>query len=422
MIKILKSFSFRKLLYSRRFVVPFSIFLSLILWIIITVQQKPIIQRSFSDMTVTINMENTYAAENEMSIIGDISQQRFTVLVMGQNHVVTALSAKEINLYASAASVDSPGEYDLTVSATQATAAGDYDIISIIPKTVKVSFDYMETREFAVEALAEGATASDGLIAESAVVSGIEGNTISITGPRTVINTIETVRAKASVNKALSQSETFDASVVLLDEDDEEINTENLQLSVSSVKITVPISKKKTVPVAVDFSNTPQNFDKTSINATIDHSEVTVIGTPETVDKINEISLSAIDVTTLSSKSQTFEVSAKLPEGVRLLDSIESFEVTVDLSNYSEKTINVSKITYIGLESGLSQTGSSEIKNVKICGPANVIRNLKESSAYAEVNLSDKKAGAHAVNAVISFEGYDNIWAVGTYETSVTIK
>lgn len=422
MIKELKSFSFRKLLYNRRFTVPFSIFLSLVLWMIITIEQKPIIQRSFSDMTVTINMENTFAAENKMSIVGDISQQRFTVLVMGQNHVVTALTSKEINLYASAASVDSPGEYDLTVSATEATSAGDYDIISITPKTIKVSFDYMETREFTVEAVAEGAAASSGLIAEAAVVSGIESNTITITGPRTVVNSIETVRAKAEVNKTLSQSETFDASVVLFDKDEKEISKEHLQFSTNQVKITVPISKKKTVPVKVDFSNTPKNFDKNSISASVNYSEVNIIGTPETVDKIKEVSLSSIDITTLTNKTETFEVSVKLPEGVRMLDAIESFEVTVNLSAYREKTITVSKIVYTGLGEGLSASGSSSIKNVKICGPASVIRNLKESVSYAEINLTDKKAGAHAVNAVISFEGYDNVWAVGTYETSVTIK
>ncbi len=421
MIEKLKSFSFRKLLYNKRFTIPFSIFLSLVLWISITIEQKPIIQRSFSDMTVNINMENTFAAENKMSIIGDISTQRFTVLVMGQNHIVTALTANEISLFASAASVDSPGEYDLTVSVAEAATTADYDVISISPKTIKVSFDYMETREFTVEALAEGATASAGLIAEAAVVSGIEGNTITITGPRTVINSIETVRATTQVNKTLSQSETFDATVVLLDKKNKEISRENLQLSTNQVKITVPISQKKVVPVKVDFSNVPKNFNKNSINAKVNHTEVTIIGTPETVEKIKEVTLSPIDITTVTNKVQTFEVSAKLPEGVRMLDAIESFEVTMNLSNYRERVISVKRISYKGLSSELSATAAS-IKNVRICGPANIIRNLNESSVYAEIDLTDKKAGAHATNAVISFDGIDNVWAVGNYETSVTIK
>ena len=191
-----------------------------------------------------------------------------------------------------------PGEYDLTVSVTDA-ASSDYNVISITPKTLKVTFDYIETREFTVTALAEGAAAPSGLIADTPVVSGMESNTITIVGPRTVVNSIETVTAKAEVNKTLSQSETFDASIILTDSEGNEISQENLQISSSNVKITVPISKKKTVPVKVDFSNTPKDFNKDSINATVNHPEITIIGTPETVDKIKEVSLSPIDLTTL---------------------------------------------------------------------------------------------------------------------------
>lgn len=421
-MNFLKSFSFRKLLYNRKFTISLSIFLSFVLWISITVNQKPIMDRSFSDMTVDINMEDTFASENSMSIIGDISSQKFTVVVRGPKYIVSTLSASDISLYASAAAVDDTGEYNLTVAVTQATANQEYDVISIMPKTVKVNFDYIETKEFTIQALAEGATASEGLIAEAAVVSGTESNTISITGPRAVINTIETVQAKTVVNKTLAASETFDASILLLDKNGKEIKTENLTLSTDKVKVTVPISKKKTVPVKVDFSNVPKGFDKNSISAKIDHAKVTIIGTPETISKTKKITLSPIDITTVDAKSKTFEVSPKLPEGVRLLDAIEQFKVTLNLSDYAEDTITVSKVKYKGISSGLKTGSTQTIKNVKICGPRSVINSLRANKAYAEVDLSDKKAGEHTVNATISFDGYKNVWAIGTYTTTVTIK
>ena len=419
-MKFLKKFSFRKLLYNKRFTVPFSIFLSFVLWMVISVNQKPIIDRTFSNIGVTINLENTFAGENKMEIIGDISDQKFTVLVMGQNHIVTGLSASDISLYASAATVDSPGEYKLTVSAS--VTGEDYEVVSISPKTVKVTFDYMETKEFTVTALAEGATAVEGLITEPAVVSGMESNTITITGPRTVINSIETVTAKTQVNKTLSASETFDADIILLDKDEKEISTENLQLSTEKVQITVPISKKKTVPVKVDFTNVPNGFNKDSITAEIDHSTVTVIGTPETVDKIAEIALSPIDISAVSRNATTFEVSPKLPEGVRMFESFESFNVTLNLYGYTERTVTVSEFKFVGLGDGLKATASGSIKNVKICGPSNVVNKLSTSAVYAEIDLTNKKAGEHAVTAKISFSENNNVWAEGTYETTVTVK
>ena len=419
-MKFLKKFSFRKLLYNKRFTVPFSIFLSFVLWMVISVNQKPIIDRTFSNIGVNINLENTFAGENKMEIIGDISDQKFTVLVMGQNHIVTGLSASDISLYASAATVDSPGEYKLTVSAS--VTGEDYEVVSISPKTVKVTFDYIETKEFTVTALAEGATAVEGLITEPAVVSGMESNTITITGPRTVVNSIETVTAKTQVNKTLSASETFDADIILLDKDEKEISTENLQLSTEKVQITVPISKKKTVPVKVDFTNVPNGFNKGSITAQIDHSTVTVIGTPETVDKITEITLSPIDISSLSKSSTSFEVSPKLPEGVRLFESFESFNVTLNLYGYTERTVTVSEFRYVGLGDGLKATVYGSIKNVKICGPSSVVNKLSASTIYAEIDLTNQKAGEHAVVAKINFSENNNVWAVGNYETTVTVK
>lgn len=378
--------------------------------------------RTFSDMTVTINMENTFAAENQMNIINDISEQRFTVVVRGPNSVVSVLSPSDINLYASAAAVDAPGEYKLVVAAANSTANSNYEILSITPSTISVSFDYMETREFTIMPLAEGATAVEGLIAESAVVSGTESNTITIKGPRSVVNNIEKVEAKAVVNQALKSSSTFDADIVLYNEKGDTIDPKNLTLSTNKVKVTVPISKKKTVPVNVDFSNVPPGFDKSSIKAAIDQPNVTIIGTPDMIDKTSQITLTPIDLTTITPQSKSFDVAPKLPEGVRLLDAIDHFVVTLDLSGYIEKTITVSTIKYTGLGPGLDTSGTESIKNVRICGPKNVINKFQQSKAYAEMSLSDKKAGEHTVNATIGFQGYNNIWAIGTYKSTVTIK
>ncbi len=420
MMKFLKNFSFRGLLYNKKFTIPFSILLSFFLWVMITVNQKPTMERTFADMTVNVNLENTYAAENEMNIIGDISKQKFTVIVRGPNYIVGAMTASDLNLYASAASVDAPGDYSLEVSST--VSGAEYEILSISPPTLNVNFDYIETKEFTINALAQGATASEGLITEGGIVSGTESDTVTIKGPRAIVNKIETVAALAKVNKTLNQSETFDAEIILYDSEGNVIEQDNLSLSANEVKVTVPISKKKVVPVKVSFSNMPEGFSSKSINCSIDHSSVTVIGTPETIEKTKSVSLSPIDLRKVSTGSASFDVSAKLPEGVRLLDSIDHFTVKIDMTDYAEKTVTVKTIKYSGLSSGLKTQGGTAIKNVKICGPKSVLSKIKESKIYAQIDLTDKKAGEHTVTASINFEGYKNVWSIGSYTTTVTVK
>lgn len=420
-IDFFTSFSLRKLLHNRRFTVPFSIFLAFIFWLLIVVKENPIIDRSFANMTVNINLENTLASENGMSIVGDVSEQKFTVVVRGPTYLISSLKSEDVNLFASAASVDAPGDYSLEVTAVPASSNKGYEVLSVTPSNLKVSFDYIDTKEFTVKAVAEGVTAEKGLIAEDGVVSAAESDTITIKGPRSVINKIDSVVAYTKVDKTLSVSETFDADIKLYNSENREISTDNLTLSATKVKVTVPISKKKTVPVEVAFTNLPDGFNKNALSYTVDHKTVTVIGKPETVDKTEKVVLSAIDISKISKSSPSFDVSANLPDGVRLIDNIEHFTVKFSTESFSEKTITVSELQLKNLENNLKANGS-KIKNVKICGPSAVINSFNTADAYAVVDLSNKKAGEHSVGAIICFKGIDNVWAVGTYETTVTIK
>lgn len=421
-MKSLSNFSLRKLLYNKQFTIPFSILMAFVLWLVIIINQKPTIQRTFSDIPVNVNLENTFAAENNMNIIGDISEQRFTVTVRGPSYVVSSLTASDFSLYASAAEVDAPGSYDLLVATTAAVNSQEYEVLSITPTVLKVDFDYVDTKEFTIIASAEGAVAAKGLIAETSVVSGTEIDTVTITGPRTVINQIETVKASAVVNKTLSESESFDADILLYDAEGNEIDQENLTLSAKKVKVTVPISKKKIVPVKVNFSNTPEEFNIDSVSVSVDHKTVTVIGTPETVDKTSEVELSAIDITTVTSDSGNFDVSAKLPEGVRILENIENFKVTVNTDGYITKTFTVKEIRYSGIGTGLKASAPSTIANVTVFGPRASVNKLKDTDIYAQIDLTDKAEGVFTADVNISFKNYDNVWAIGKYTTTVTLQ
>lgn len=416
----LKSFQIKKLLENKRFTVTLSIVLSFVLWLVIVTSQKTVIERPFSDIPVTVNLDNTFVSDNGMNIIGDISEQKFTVVVTGASYAVSSIKSGDITVYASAASVDAPGEYSLEVVASKSNPLADYQIKSVTPSNVKITFDYIDTKEFAIKAKAEGVTAKEGLIAESAIVSGTEKDTVTISGPRTVINKIDSVVAFAQVNKTLDVNETFDADLILYDTEGKELSAENLTLSAEKVKVTVPISKTKTVPLIVDFTNVPNGFNKESISYTLDYSTVTVIGKPETVDKTTNVTLSAIDLSGVSPTANSYDVSPKLPEGVRLVENMQYVTVKLNIENYSQKIIAVSEIKHKGLESGLSVSGMSEIKNVRICGPRNIINKL--NTAYAEIDLTGKTAGQHSVEAVISFKDANTVWAIGTYTTTVLIK
>lgn len=423
MIKLLNDFSLRKLLYNRKFTIPFSIFIAFIFWLIITTNQNPIRQQTFSDIPITINLENTVAGENGMDIISDLSSQKFTVTVSGPNYVVSALKTEDFTIYASAAEITEPGEYELEVFGNKNTAKGSYDFISISPSKVKVSFDYIDTKQISVAPNLIGVGAVEGLIAETPIVTASEGDMITVKGPRSIMDKISRVVAFAEVKETLSTSKTYDAKIKILNDKDEEISLEQLTVSDTTVKVTVPISKKATVKVSASFINLPSGYKKSDIKYSIDHNEITIIGAPGVIDSISSISLSDIDFTLISPQSNKFDVSAILPEGVKILDNIEVFTVSVDTSDYETKTFKtVTGVKTNGLQSGLTVKKTASILNVKICAPKNVISKIKSKDIYAVIDLTGKSAGEHTVSAKITSDIYSGVWQIGSYNTTVTIN
>lgn len=420
--KFLSFFPLKKLLKDKRFTIPFSILLAFVLWLIIVINENPIIERSIADLPITVNLSGTMADENGMNLVDDISAEKFTVIVRGPTYLVSSLKGSDFNVYASAAAVDAPGEYKLDVVATPNSSNSGYEILKVSPSTVEVSFDYIETTTKTVEAQAPKVTTKQkGLIVDKAVLSGVEKDTVDIKGPRSIINQISKVIAITNTEKSIKETETFDAEIILYDEKGKEIPQTNLEIGLTDAKVTVAIAKKKTVPVEVSFENLPEGFDTDSISYSIDHKTVTVIGKPEMVDSTDKVTLSPIDISLITKSENSFDVSAKLPDGVRIDDNIEKFTVKFKVSNYRQKTFNVGNFKFTKLDSGLNALGS-EIKNVKVLGPYSAISGLKNKDLYAMADLSDKKEGQHTVKVLICFKDEDRVWAIGSYDATVTIK
>ena len=419
----LSGFSFKKLFYNKRFVSIISVALAFFIWMVITIKEKPIITRTFTDVSVNINLEGSNVTKSNLKMITDISKQKFTVAVRGRRSVLGALKSNDIQLFASAAEVKSAGDYELAVAVSRDSDYKDCEILNISPLTVKVNFDHIEKREFTITANAEGAVVDGkGLFVEADIVEGVEGETVTIEGPRTEIEKIHTVSALAKVNKTLKKTEVFDASVMLYDKKGKELPQDNLNIGVTGLKVQVSISKEKKVPVELTYTNLPKGFSSNSLNITLDTSKVTVVGTPENVDKVDKISLSPIDITTVSLKNYKFELTPRIPEGISISENINTFNAVIDLSGYSQKTIKNISTKFTGLGQGLKVQSSTPIESVTICGPSWIVNNFKSKKLNATMDLTDKKSGTYSILPSFSFDGVTKVWVTGNNNTNVTIK
>ena len=427
------------LIYNKHFTVALSIVIAFAMWLGITMTQNPIRTQTFTNVSAAISIEGTAASEMGLGIVSDVASQKFTVTVSGPNYAVSSLKEEDFILTASVVDINSAGTYTLDVIGSSNSSKTGYNFTSISPSTIDVTFDYIDAKEFTLVPKLIGVSAAEGLVAETPVVSDSQQNTITIRGPRTTMDKIAYLGTLAEVNKTLSTSQTYDSDVVLYDSNekiiyrftseglvydasDNLITNSFLTLSFTSVKVLQPISKMATVSCKAVFSNLPEGMSESDISYKIDQTKVTIIGTPEVVDKINSISLSTIDFRKVSASSNIFEVAPSLPDGVKLLESIDYFTVSIDSSNYAEVVFDVKSIRCTGVGENLKAKTDTRIRNVKICGPKDVVSQLKASDFYAVVDLTDKSAGDHTVEAVIKSDIYKNVWQVGTYSTSITLN
>lgn len=438
--KIRNSFDlfFKKLFKSRNFSIIISLIFAFAAWLIIMINRNPTREQTFNNISVSVSIDDTVASEMGLGIISDVSSQKFTVVVSGPNYIVSSLRASDFILTASVADVNAAGTFKLNVLPATNSSKTGYTFTSVTPSTIDVTFDYIDERTFTVVPKLVGVSAASGLIADTPAVSNSQQNTINIKGPRNVMNKISSVAAYAEVNKTLDSTQSFDTDLVLYDENDKiiyrytsdgsildsngnKIENNYLNIEFSTIKVTQPILKKAVLNVEASFKNMPSGIAGAFAYA-VDHTSATVIGTPDVIDGMKKIALSEINFFDISKAKNTFEVSAVLPTGVRLVDNIESFTVSIDTAGFAEKVFTITDIRPKGLASNLNSRTGSTIKNVKICGPASVIRTLSSNMLYAQIDLTDKVAGNYTVDAVIKSESLNNIWQVGTYSATVTVS
>ena len=340
---------FEKLLYDKRFTIPFSVVSAFVLWLVIMISQNPVREQTFSDIAVNVPIENSYASKQGLSIVSDITTQKFSVVLSGPNYIVSSVKPEDFLLTAALEEVNTAGTYSLTIVPSQNSSKSGYTFVSVTPATIDVTFDYIDTKEFDVIARIDGFSAADGLIASTPVITNAENEVLTLTGPRSVLERIHKVEAFAKTTDKLKESKSYDAALVLYNEDGKviykfapdgkiydgndvavESTSTYLTPSFTSIKVTAPILKKKTVPLKATFSDRPDGVVDSMFVYTTEPATVTIIGAPENIDKIEQVYLSAISYKAISPRNRVFTVSPTTTDGVSLEKELKDVTVTVD--------------------------------------------------------------------------------------------
>jgi YbbR domain-containing protein len=293
------------------------------------------------------------------------------------------------------------------------------EVVRIDPSTVFVKLDSIISQQFEVQVNMIGNPA----IGFDVEAPELSNETVTISGPESVVNSINQVVAEVNIVDA---SEDIQRTVDLVAFDAQGNEVQGLTMNPNSVQVSIPVSQRggyRTVVVRIVTSGQiASGYRLTNIFS--NPPTVTIFSSdPELVDSIpgfvetTPINLNGAD------DDMEIRVSLNLPEGINVVGSqnvtvmigIEPIQSSISFSNIP--------IQIEGLGEGLSATVSPESVDVFLSGPVDLLERLSPSTLVVIINLEDREPGTYTLAPVVQLENEEiNVDAIlpNTIEVTIT--
>lgn len=432
----IKGFINRPWFYNRKFLITLSVVCSVLMWATLAINISPVESKVVSSVPITINVD-TIKENFGLDFVEIISPEslkklELDVKVSGRKYLLSQLTADDFSAVASAnKSISKPGSYDFTLLVTCKNPMLDVKIEQN-SQQIYVKFDRFVEKEFTVSNVkAVGATIpNDSNLTMGTPYTNV--STVSVSGPETEVNQIESVIVSADINKELTDGETFDGTILFLNRNGEQLNLAHLTVATDiteSVSVTIPIRTAKEFKVGVTFKNAPSNFDATKLPIVISPSTLTISGSPDAINNLKETyTAGEIDISKLRKGTNSYDFALSLSTGLETADKVDKIKVDIDLSKYKVESLDVNSshskfdiINYTGTRKVSFKTKS--IDNIRIIGPAYVVEKIAAKDIIIEADMTGMETvtGKCTVNALISVKNRSNCWAIGNYQVDVNI-
>lgn len=389
-----------------------SVIAAVILWSYFMGIQNPTRTLEYKNISVQLTgVDELYNSYNLKVISG--TDATVDVKISGSSSRLATLTASQIKVKADLTdSITAPGTYE--VSYHVILPESGMTCVGRNPETISVTVDRVETKTVPVQ-VQYSKEEYGSYIFEDPELST---DTVEITGPESELESVTSALISIET-EALTETLTDNYTYKLVDKKGKKVDTTNISRNITSIGVTVPVKKVKTVPLEVSLSPEDSGED---VTATISPKSVQIVGDPSTVEQIDSILLGAINVNT-AEDGDTFDFSISLPTGVQLKDGQPTTAtVTVSFKDVATKTFRTTDITLqdINKDSTARVTLETESLEVKISGPQRLLDSIESGDIHAIVELAslDLSDGQHTIGATVSSP--DGTTVIGTY--SVTIR
>ena len=286
-----------------------SVALALIIWLIATNQQNPLIQAPFEE-PIPVRVRGLNGSTQP---IQDLSLVRAEIIIRVPERSWNTLNAGDFTAFIDLTG-KGPGEHEIEVQVNGVNP--QVDIVTIEPPVLRIQLDEVISKDLQIQPVVIDEPA-DSYIAQTPIIEPIS---VTVSGPKTLVTQVATAKASISVNEAKSQVVVNNVPIEL---DDAQGNGVLVVVAKpATAKVVVPIEQqagRKEVAVRPNLTGQPPNGYRLS-SVKVVPSTVVLEGDSDILAEVpgfvETAELSLADATT----SIESRIELLLPEGVTTQD------------------------------------------------------------------------------------------------------
>ncbi|MCD8022325.1 MAG: hypothetical protein LUF30_04905 [Lachnospiraceae bacterium] len=389
-----------------------SLGIGFLIWVVVVNVDNPTKTKLFRDIPITIiNEDSVTEIDKAFDIVSD---DTVVIKVTERRRVLESLSSSDFTVVADMENLTSMNTVPLTVTCTN--SAVTLDEITIVPASMKVELEQIVQSEFVVSVETAGTPQSGYEVGTTEVV---QGKTVQIAGPESLIAKIGQATASVSVN-GISTDQRLTTTLAVYDKNGDSLSETQMNqlqikdstgvlLSDNEVSVDIELwTVKYEVPIEIVTIGTPENgYEVTGVSTV--PTTVNLVGTTEALQAIETLTVE--ETVSVAGATETFSQEVDLSstisalEDVRLASGVDSsITVTIQVEKNGDQTVQIalSELTVLNRPGNLLLTFS----------PADVI----SVTVHADDEESTIQSGEISATIDLSV-----ITSAGVYEIPVEI-
>lgn len=371
-----------------------------ILWLVVVNVNDPMQTRSFTTSVALENEDSIKDMGKYYEIINDSNTVTFKV--SAKRSVFRMLSSTDFRATADMSRIEDMSRVPIEIVATRYASA-----ITFPSRTqyLEVSVEDLQKKRLAINADYEG-TPADGCAVENVALRSV--NVIEISGPKSVVSSVSSVKAVINV-EGVSSDITDSVVPILLDQDGNQVDTTKLTLSLRTVDVRAEIRDIKSVRISAAVTGTPkEGYVYTGISYLPETVQVKGTGAALNTVNVIEIPEGIISIEGASETvTQTIDIVPYLPEGISVVnDEDKKITVTAVIEKLEVRAIELptKNITIHNIPNRYRAEYVDEVVNIFIRGLSKDLDQISVEDLTATIDVGGLGEGEHTVAIVLEMD------------------